>query len=86
MQVRPGIAVSAVLHVALFFYLAYALAFHPAEKPKEEEHAIDMVAPPPPPPCYSPAKRSLQKRNLYTLLKTLKNHAYTTKTTTAHKH
>ena len=50
MQVRPGIAVSAALHVILFVYLAYALAFHPVEKPKDDEHAIDMVAPPPPPP------------------------------------
>ena len=55
MQVRPGIAVSAGLHIVLFFYLAYALAFHPTEKPKDEEHAIDMVAAPPPPPPPPPA-------------------------------
>jgi len=53
-RVRPGFAVSAALHIGLFFVLAYFLAFHPGlpvQEPKTEETVTVIEAPKPPPPA-----------------------------------
>jgi protein TonB len=53
-RVRPGIAVSAALHVGLFMALAYFLAFHPtiqvqAPTPEEVLKYVELPKPPPKP-------------------------------------
>jgi periplasmic protein TonB len=51
-RVRPGIAVSAALHVGLFMVLAYFLAFHPQlqVQPPTPEEVLKYVELPKPPP------------------------------------
>ena len=54
-RVRPGFAVSAALHIGLFFALAYFLAFRPqlqvpAPKPDEVLQYFELPKPPPPKP------------------------------------
>ncbi len=57
-RVRPGIALSAALHVGLLTILAYYLAFHPPVlvPPVEQGPVIEMVIPPaqPKPPTKGP--------------------------------
>ena len=53
-RVRPGIAVSAALHIGLFLLLAYLLAFHspmpaPEQPPDETFTMVDSPKTPPPP-------------------------------------
>jgi periplasmic protein TonB len=52
-RVRPGIAVSAALHVGLFIALAYFLAFHPVAQVKDDDPNPPLIMrdfPPPQPP------------------------------------
>ncbi len=58
---RPGIAVSLVLHGALVVYLTYALAFHAPEKQKENDVSVTMIAPPPPPPPPPPPQQHVDQ-------------------------
>jgi protein TonB len=61
-RVRPGIAISVILHAVLFLALAYYLAFPPRVKPMPDEPpdmtVIEMphVTPPPKPPTDSTFK------------------------------
>ena len=55
-RVRPGFALSAVLHVGLLMALAYYLAFRPAAvvPPPDEGPVLTMINPPAPPPKPQP--------------------------------
>jgi protein TonB len=76
-RVRPGIAISVILHAVLFLALAYYLAFPPGVKQTQDEPpevmtVIEMPrAVPPPTPLIEPIfrpQKTLGKRNIRTIV------------------
>jgi protein TonB len=61
-RVRPGLAVSVILHAVLFLGLAYYLAFPPTVKPtfNEPPGVITIIDPPRAPPPKQPVKSTFQ--------------------------
>jgi protein TonB len=75
-RVRPGIAISIILHAVLFLALAYYLAFPPSVKPMPDEPpdmtVIEMPhAVPPPKPLVEPTfrpQKTLEMRHIHSIV------------------